>query len=50
MSKKKKKIINPEMSKQKKDLYRIPVPKPTEFHKDKSKYSRKKKYKDSYNG
>jgi hypothetical protein len=29
---------------------RIATPKPTEWHKDKSKYNRKKKYKGSDNG
>jgi hypothetical protein len=43
----KKITYNEKLSEQKK-AFRIPVPKKTTWFKDKSKYTRKKKYKDDY--
>lgn len=49
LGEKKKRIKNPDHAAMKqKKVSRIPIAPPTEFHKDKSKYSRKKKYKKTY--
>jgi len=49
LGEKKKRIKNPDHAAMKqKKVSRIPTAKPTEFHKDKSKYSRKEKYKRDY--
>ena len=44
----KKKIILDKDKSEKKKVFRTPTARPTEWHKDKSKYSRKKKHKKDY--
>ncbi len=45
MKRKKKIIVNEELAESQKLPVRMPTAKPTEFHKDKSRYTRKKKHK-----